>query len=220
MLRLKIGHYNTDWPTSPQSFFDYDTPTSCVFNIKDFFFPCIVVWRKGSSKSSWKFWIWIPVWWSISPSINYISQSNKICHITRWHISATHVINSCIIASFSSSPKFHLGILRHRKNDRQRLRQQEDHGRPWSAAVDNEALITDAALWGRNDFAQRWTITWRVDWLVNYFPCICHSYLSNDAWFVRFTRGTNDKIRRVFLSRYLLLTSFQTLHTAQSSVFV
>ena len=36
------------------------------------------------------------------------------------------------------------------------LRQQEDHRGAWSAVVDKEAVVAEAALGGRDGAAQRW----------------------------------------------------------------
>ena len=41
------------------------------------------------------------------------------------------------------------------------------------AAVDDEAVVAEAALGGRDGAAQRWATTWRGGWFCDSSSCIC-----------------------------------------------
>ena len=45
-------------------------------------------------------------------------------------------------------------------------------GQAGLAAVDNEAVVAEAPLGGRDGVAQRWATTWRGGWFVFCFSCI------------------------------------------------
>ena len=68
-------------------------------------------------------------------------------------------------------------------------------------AVDNEAVVAEAALGGRDGVAQHWATTWPGGWFVSCFLAFLVSHLSNCARCVRLFCGSHDKIRSVMLPR-------------------
>ena len=80
-------------------------------------------------------------------------------------MSLTHDTNPCTTASFSSHPRclqVFFGcemILTAQEIYAIEHGQQEDRDHAGPAAVDNEAVVAEAALGGRDGVAQRWATT-------------------------------------------------------------
>ena len=77
------------------------------------------------------------------------------------------------------------GTLCHRKNGSRWHGQQEDRDHAGLAAVDDEAVVAEAPLGGRDGVAQRWATTWQGGWCVcrvfRVFHAFVVSRLSNCA---------------------------------------
>ena len=60
-------------------------------------------------------------------------------------------------------------------------RQQEDRDNAGLAAVDEEAVVTEAALGGRDGATQLWETAWRGGWFVSPFFASVVTHLANCA---------------------------------------
>ena len=82
------------------------------------------------------------------------SDKNKFFRIAHRHTSLTHDTIPCTTATFVAG-------------------QQEDCDHAGLATVDDEAVVAEAALGGRDGAAQRWATTWRGGWFCDSSSCIC-----------------------------------------------
>ena len=119
-------------------------------------------------------------------SLTYITDSwHQSMH--QQHLSRNHMCSPAFSQHCGAS---HRRTVRHKANGHPRPRQQEDCGGAWCAAVDNAALVAEAALAWRRGVAQHRATTWLGDWFVD-------AHLSNCALFRSHARcAAIDEIQR------------------------